>query len=189
MCREPDRRHLRQYSATLSQTLWGGSLISALLPTNLLRKDQAEVNCVVARFKIQDGIARSDAILIDTTDVTIRGHRAIDLCTEELKFVFQPAPRRATLVSLGTPVTVTGTLAHPIIGAKSDATLLSLGKLAVGFLNPVYLVVLTTDTGTGVANPCVEAVARRDAGEAVSKPRGLLGRLGGLFKKPPKTFE
>jgi uncharacterized protein involved in outer membrane biogenesis len=170
--------------------LWAGGLINVLFPTHLLGKDQTALNCVVARFKIKDATLSSDAILIDTTDFSIGGHGAIDLRTEAIRFVFQPGRKKADLVNLGTPVTVTGTLAHPVIKLAPSGGLLTLGKLVLGFVNPTYLVVLTADTGTGEKNPCLTAVARRDAGEVIDQPRGILGRIEGLFRKAPsKAFE
>ena len=40
--------------------LWGGDLVNALLPTTLLRKKETDLNCVVARFRIKNGVASSD---------------------------------------------------------------------------------------------------------------------------------
>lgn len=50
---------------------------------------------------------------MDTRRITIGASGALDLDSEELNFIFAPRPKRASLISLTNPVSVTGTLANP----------------------------------------------------------------------------
>jgi len=123
--------------------------------------DVTELNCLVANISIENGVARSDNLLLDTQRITIGATGSLDLDSEELNFIFAPRPKRASLISLTNPVSVTGTLADPRVsvavlpGNRTAAA--GAGALA-GLINPGYLIFIWARTGWGDANPCLSVV-------------------------------
>jgi uncharacterized protein involved in outer membrane biogenesis len=141
--------------------LWGSDLVTTMLSREWRREDVTDLNCLVARVRIEDGIASSDDLLVDTQRITIGAAGTLDLESEELNLVFAPRPKRASLVSLTNPVHITGTLAAP----KVKVTVLPNNRLATtgtglmaGLVNPAALLFTFSRIGSGQANLCAAAV-------------------------------
>ncbi len=143
--------------------LWASDLIPTLLSPRWQRQPVTDMNCMVAHIELKEGLAKIEDILLDTRRITIAGSGILDLETEELDVFIAPRPKRASLVSLANPVEITGTLSQPEVSVARLPTRRWIGRGAgiVGSLiNPAFLVLVLSDTGTGVANPCVSAVER-----------------------------
>ena len=136
--------------------LWGADLITTMLSRNWRAADVTQINCLVARLSIVDGIAISDDLLVDTQRISIGAAGTLNLNTEEIDLVFVPQPKRASLVSLTNPVRVTGTLSRP----KVSVTVLPGSRVRVlaGLINPAYLLFALSSMGSGEDNPCLVAV-------------------------------
>ena len=74
---------------------------------------QARLNCLVSRFQFQDGLATSQAMILDSESLTVAGGGTIDLKTERLDLQLDTSTRTPSLASLAVPFNVTGTLASP----------------------------------------------------------------------------
>jgi len=140
--------------------LWGSGLLTTMLSRKWRNDDVTDINCLVARISIKDGLASSDKLLIDTRRITIAAAGTLDLKSEELDLVFAPRPKRTSLVSLTNPAHVTGTLAAP----EFAATVLPRNRrsagtgLLAGLVNPGFLLFTFSQTGSGQANSCAAAV-------------------------------
>jgi uncharacterized protein involved in outer membrane biogenesis len=143
--------------------LWASDLVTAMLPWEWGREDVTDLNCLVARINIEDGMASSDELLVDSRRITIAAAGTLDLESEELDLVFAPRPKRTSLVSLSSPVHVTGTLAAPEVAVtvlpRNRMAAAGTGALA-GLINPGYLIFTFTQAGSGQANSCAAAVER-----------------------------
>jgi uncharacterized protein involved in outer membrane biogenesis len=143
--------------------LWASDLIPTLLSPRWQRQPVTEMNCMVAHIDLQKGLAKIEDILLDTRRITIAGSGMVDLETEELDVLLAPRPKRASLVSLANPVEITGSLSQPEVSVARLPRRRWIGRgagIAGSFINPAFLVLVLSDTGTGVANPCVAAVER-----------------------------
>jgi hypothetical protein len=121
------------------------------------------MNCMVAHIELKDGLAKIEDILLDTRRITIAGSGIVDLETEELDVFLAPRPKRASLVSLANPVEITGTLSQPEVSVARLPTRRWIGRgagIAASLINPAFLILVLSDTGTGVANPCEAAIER-----------------------------
>ncbi len=143
--------------------LWGSDLATIMLSREWRREDVTRINCLVARINIENGLASSDELLIDTRRITIAGAGTLDLESEELNLILAPRPDRASLISLTNPVRVTGTITAPQV----EATVLPRRRMAAagtgalaGLINPGYLIFTFTQLGSGGANACNAAVER-----------------------------
>jgi uncharacterized protein involved in outer membrane biogenesis len=141
--------------------LWGSDLVTTMLSREWRSEDVTDLNCMVARISIEDGIASSDDLLVDTRRITIGSAGTLDLESEELNLVFAPRPKRTSLVSLTSPVHVTGTLTTPEVAVavlpRRRMAAAGVGALA-GLVNPGYLLFTFSRIGSGQANPCAAAV-------------------------------
>lgn len=77
--------------------------------------EDTRVNCVVSRFDIDQGLAVSKAMVMDTETLTLTGEGEINLATEELDLTLTPKPKQVSLVNLAVPVNVTGRLSSPTV--------------------------------------------------------------------------
>jgi uncharacterized protein involved in outer membrane biogenesis len=175
--------------------IWGAGLTSGLMSitsTALGIKKATESNCMVWPFNVTHGLARSDAIVMDTRKITIEGSGTVNLATEEVDIVLKPARKKASIFSLQNPVRISGPLTNP------QRTTLRKGetpaKAGLVFLTGGVLLISTASSGTGETNPCVAALSAADTGgvspEKQKKKQkgppelGLVGELLGAIQKP-----
>jgi uncharacterized protein involved in outer membrane biogenesis len=142
--------------------LWGGNLMQVLNPEDWAKGGDTELRCLVGRFQVRDGSARSEMLLLDTRKVTVAGELLLDLGTEAINGLFKPQPKQASLVSLGEPLQLSGTLKSPTV-RPADRAIVTLGKLAIGVAQPAALIVMFGDLGAKEKNPCAALLAQHAA--------------------------
>jgi len=163
--------------------LWAAGLITYMLTAAWQPAQEAQVNCVVGRFDVQNGVARTDTLLFDTTRITVAGSGTLDLGSEELNAVLTPAPKNPTFLSVARPAAVTGTLAEPRVSAVASTGGWTLGGLLAGFASPATLLFSFGNLGAAGANPCLEAVKLREDREDEAQkqdqhePQNLLQKI------------
>jgi uncharacterized protein involved in outer membrane biogenesis len=144
--------------------IWGGGLLRLILPTTWAEDSNTVLNCAVAQFDIADGVMRSRTLLADTERVTVAGEAVVNWQNEQIDGLFKPQPKDATLFHLGTPIKLSGTLAHPKVGSAQSG-LVSLGKWAIGLTSPAALIVVFGDVGASEKNPCAALLKERAPGK------------------------
>ncbi len=155
--------------------LWAADLVTTMLSPKWQRQKSTEFNCLVARFDVTNGAAQTSPILLDTTRITVAAIGTLDLGTEQLDMVLTPAPKRASFISLATPVKVTGTLVEPKVSITKKSKFKSFSKILLPFVNPAFLV-YSGDLGTGGENACEAAIAAKEAADKPKKKRRFLRR-------------
>jgi len=149
--------------------VWGGNLMQILNPVSWARGGDTQLNCVAGRFKISDGIARSELLLLDSRDVTVAGELVLNLANEEINGLFKPQPKQASLVNLATPLRLRGTLSDPTV-VPAETGLITLGKIAIGIAQPYTIILLFGDLGAKEKNPCAALLAKPPAELAPTAP-------------------
>jgi len=86
--------------------LWAVNLFTAILPS--LDSDSSNVNCVVGRFTLDEGLMRPSALLIDTSRIQASGDGTIDFRNNTIDFGAAPVSKRPQLFSAETPIRVAG---------------------------------------------------------------------------------
>lgn len=147
--------------------LWGGNVLRLLWIGTWTESEETKLNCIVVRWDLKDGVASTDALLVDTADMTIAGSGVIDLNTEQIEMVLKPEPKDPSLLRVSSPVRITGSLTSPEASLSESYALGTLGKLAVGLSSPAALVILFSDTGAGHENRCAVAIENQDARKAL----------------------
>ena len=165
--------------------LWATGLIQTMMPDPNVPK-RTRINCLLAGFGLSGGLASSDSLLLDTDYITVRGAGTINLASEQLDLVLTPKPKDAALLSLATPVNISGALASPSVSADKADLATKVGTLAVVGLSPVGFLAAFGSAGTGEANPCATAVSALEeasaGGDSGGRRGGVVEGLKNLFK-------
>jgi hypothetical protein len=88
--------------------LWAANLVLAVLPTPTNLKKPKKLNCMVVSFSADEGVMKSNSILLDTTEVIVRGRGNIDIANRTLEMIVAPQAKREKFFSMSTPVAITG---------------------------------------------------------------------------------
>lgn len=139
--------------------LWGSDLLLTMLSRNWRTENVTNINCMIASIDIEDGIAISDNLLLDTSRITIGAAGTLDLSSEKINMVFAPRPKRTSLLSLSNPVRLTGTLVTPEVSV-TRLTGTNMTGLLAGLINPGYMIFTLSQTGSGRSDPCALAMER-----------------------------
>lgn len=87
--------------------LWAVNLLSSLSK----KMDEAPtsvINCILARFTLEDGIMQDRVIFMDTTRMSVLGKAKINFPKQKLGIYAKPEAKRPEFFSLAVPVGVTG---------------------------------------------------------------------------------
>ena len=68
----------------------------------------SEINCVLGRWNMKEGLLQPDVFLIDTTKIRICGKGQVDFKKETIDLKMAPTPKKPEFFSLATPVEVRG---------------------------------------------------------------------------------
>jgi uncharacterized protein involved in outer membrane biogenesis len=139
-----------------------------------------EMQCLVSRFSIADGMARSEALLFDTSKMMVGGQGSISLATENLDLTLTPRPKEASLMSLAVPLDVGGTLAHPVVTPNRGTIIKGIGAAGMGGLGPIGALLPLASSGGSDNNSCLAALAAPAKKPAPPKKSG-----GGIHGKVP----
>ena len=103
---------------------------------------------------------RSKALLLDTSDTVINGSGQISLADETLDLVLHPLPKDRSILSLRSPLKISGTFAAPYAGPDKTALAGRAGlALVLGAINPLLALAATLETGPGQDADCQGALA------------------------------
>ena len=80
---------------------------------SLPKLERTTLHCLVTRFDVSNGIAKSRVLLADTGRLTLDGSGTINFKTEELDIGLDTHTKVTNLLSLMPPIHVGGTLANP----------------------------------------------------------------------------
>ena len=133
--------------------------------------DSSQVNCLVTRFAIENGIAQSRGIVLDTPGATILGSGNIDLRNERLNLHIDSQSKQVNLANLAVPMNVGGTLSNPSVTPDAVGTVENTAGFATRAANFATFGALEAVTGLGQSNdlgpnPCRTAL---DAGVKAGK--------------------
>jgi uncharacterized protein involved in outer membrane biogenesis len=99
--------------------------------------NRSKVRCAVADFKVTDGIARANRIVVDTDVVLIKGEGTVNLRTERLNLRVEGESKKPRLLRLFVPINIHGPFTRPGIDLETG------GAVAQGGLGAALGVLLT----------------------------------------------
>lgn len=133
------------------------------------RDQRIELRCAAAAFQVQKGVMASRVLLLDTADTVVKGEGELNLNDETIKLTFYPYPKDKSILTLRSPLKLTGTLGAPDAGLDKRALAARAGiAIALGALNPLLGLASTVETGPGKDEDC-GAVLKEAATPAVQQ--------------------
>lgn len=139
-----------------------GLELSNLLLTRLGGDKSVELRCAVGDFRVQQGVLRSDTLVIDTTTSNITGAGTVDFRREDLDLRFLARPKKPSAVGTRSPIAVTGPLKGPKV-ALDPSGLVARGAAATVlgiFFTPLAAMIPFVETGTGRDSDCAALTQR-----------------------------
>jgi AsmA family protein len=136
-----------------------GALLKSRAPT--------PIRCGVVSFEVQDGVAVTHTLLLDTQDVLISGSGEIHLDSEALDITLQGHPKHPRL-ALHSPVLIGGTLRHPQVRLEGKGALVQAGAaVALGVaLTPLAALLAFVNPGLAHNADCAQLLEEARASVA-----------------------
>jgi uncharacterized protein involved in outer membrane biogenesis len=154
--------------------LLGSDLSSGLLQLlNPLKKEEkyTKINCFAGGFDIKNGLAQSNALVLDTNQVRALGYGKIDLKTEEIDLSLKPIPQKGvginglgkfslSLGELTKTLKLKGTLSKPSLSIDTTGSIITLGKAigGVALFGPFGVAAVLANGQFGDKNPCLAII-------------------------------
>lgn len=137
-------------------TLVGGDIIKFLL-----RGDRnVELRCAAMAFDVNKGLMTGRTLVVDTTNAVFTATGQANLATEGLDFVIRPEPKSKSILSIRTPLVVSGSFGAPKGGVQvAPLAERGLAALALGAINPLLALAATIETGPGQDSDCKGVLA------------------------------
>ena len=134
---------------------------------------QAIIRCMVADFALQQGVLNSRAIVFDTSDTIIFGKGSVNLRDESLNLVLEPHPKDLSILTLRSPLHITGPLRDPsVLPDLAQAGGRVAAAVVLGMLfTPLAALLPTIETGLGQDSDCKALVAAARSNAAATSVR------------------
>ncbi|MDQ3057968.1 MAG: AsmA family protein [Pseudomonadota bacterium] len=129
----------------------GGEIIKFLV-----RGDRnVQLRCAAAAFDVKQGLMTSRAIVLDTSDTVITGVGEVNLARETLDIRLKPSPKDPSILSLRSPLRISGTFGAPTAAPENTALAGRVGlAVLLGAINPLLALAATIETGPGEDANC-----------------------------------
>ncbi|GEM_PF-1423919 len=135
--------------------VWGAGLVNAIMP-RIGDNDLTTLNCMVADFTVENGVAKADPLFLDTARLKVVGDGKVNLARQTIDLTLEPEAKGAAFLDIATAVNVKGPLTSPDIGPSTFSLLEKIGGLALGAINPAFLAFSMTDLGLTNNHPCAK---------------------------------
>lgn len=129
----------------------------------LLSEDprQTPIRCAVADFRVLNGVARANRIILDTGVVRVTGQGVADLRSERLDLTFEGESKKPRLLRLFIPIHVEGPFLKPRIDLRAGDALVQGGVAAAlaSVLSPLAVILPFVDPGLASDANCAALIA------------------------------
>jgi uncharacterized protein involved in outer membrane biogenesis len=142
----------------------GGEVIKFLLEGD----HNVTLRCAAVAFNVNKGVMAGRSMVFDTTDTVFNATGQASLADETMNFVIRQQPKDMSILSLRTPLVISGTFGSPSAGVEAGPLAgRGLAALALGIVNPLLALAATIEGVLADANkPSTGAAA---AGAAKGK--------------------
>lgn len=95
--------------------------------TKLMGDKQVKLHCMAADFKVTDGKADARQFIVDTDDATVHVTGSVDLASEKLDLTMKPDSKGLRIITLRSPIYLTGTFKDPDVSIDKKVLALKAG--------------------------------------------------------------
>lgn len=150
--------------------LWAVNLVTAVLPA-VDQTEGSRINCVVGLFDIEDGQMHQQTLVMDTSNMTVRGKAEVDFRREEIRAQLAPDAKRPQFFAAATPIQVSGDFEDFGVGARPEDLIGTAIKMVTSIVHvPIRRIFTPARSGDELAT-CLEAMKRaEETTPAVSAP-------------------
>lgn len=147
-----------------------GLNIASAVAAKLFGDHQVQLNCMAADFGVTDGVMQTRTFILDTTDATIAADGNINFAEEKLNLTLRPQSKGIRIISLRSPLYVSGTFKKPDVGVDKGVVAAKAGAATVLGLAaaPAAALLALINPGPGEDSPCVPLL--KQAGEKPQAP-------------------
>jgi len=127
--------------------------------TDSARKGYSELNCLILRFDVHEGVAQSQTVLLDTPNALVLGEGYIDFGDRQfIDLRFNPQGKQKRLIAMSTPFGIKGPLMNPSVVVNSaGVNVRTVGEVLLSPVNLLgSLLPFVSDSGKDSDNPCLE---------------------------------
>ncbi|MDB5874708.1 MAG: hypothetical protein JWQ07_4150 [Ramlibacter sp.] len=137
----------------------------------MVKGDQnVQLRCAAAAFDVKQGLMTSRALVLDTSDTVIYGNGAVSLANESMDLTLHPYPKDMSILSLRSPLKVSGSFVAPKLGPDKGALAGRAGiVLALAAINPLLGLAATVETGPGRDADCGPALKEASSPYAAAR--------------------
>jgi hypothetical protein len=152
---------------------------------------ETQLHCLLIRYRLQDGVAISDAQVLSTNAFAILGAGKVDLRTERIDLRFATQANSPSLMSFAVPFEVSGTLSNPTAGPDPEGSLVSVFKVAGSLVDPVYALSVLAPGRKTSAGPsaCVAALEQAEGGIVEQATDAAAGVATGVVEGVGEAIE
>jgi uncharacterized protein involved in outer membrane biogenesis len=149
-----------------------GLNIGSVVVTELFGDKPVKLNCAATDFAIDNGVMHTRVFVIDTEDATIRVDGDIDLDKEQVALAIYPKSKGLRVISLRSPLYVSGSFKKPKVGVDKAVLALKAGSaIALGALAPAAAALLPlVNVGPGEKSECAVLLTQTDTKTAAPPP-------------------
>jgi uncharacterized protein involved in outer membrane biogenesis len=115
-----------------------GLNVGNIVVSKLFGDKQVKLHCLAGDFPIKNGVMDIRTFILDTDDALINVEGRIDMKEEQLDLIIRPKSKGLRIISLRSPLYVSGSFKNPDVGV--DKTVLALragGAVLLGVMAPV----------------------------------------------------
>jgi uncharacterized protein involved in outer membrane biogenesis len=130
--------------------------------TKLSGDKQVKLNCMAADFAVTKGLAQTREFIVDTDDAIINVNGSVNLASEQLNLTLKPDSKGLRVITLRSPLYVTGTFKQPDVSVdKGVLALKAGGALALAVVAaPAAALLPLINTGPGKDSECGKLLAQ-----------------------------
>lgn len=134
------------------------------------------VRCIIGDFDVSHGVMTSKTLVIDTTDSNIQGKGTINLANEKMDITLQAHPKDKSILSLKSPIEISGTLKKPNVGIGAENILVRGGLAAAAsvVLTPFVGALAFVDAGLGKDSDCAKLINEMNKDTGSTKSTSLV---------------
>jgi hypothetical protein len=165
--------------------VWVVNVMTAVLPA-VDEGEGSRINCAVGIFDVENGKMHEQALVLDTSNMTVRGKAEVDFETQQLLIQLAPDAKQPEFFSLATPIQVKGSFEDFGLGVQPEDLIGTVIRMITSVVHvPLRRIFVPNGSGEEM-EACLAAIERaKDTTPSVSAAPPLT--LEKVFRPAPRS--